>query len=149
MSDTTDNQAIIDALKSYSKRPPSPVGIRVAELLEDWGGLHHFSRKVLQAVEWNNPRFITLKLDRSFLGSMASFDGDVLTRLIFLCHDYAIRVEISPVNFQKIALMFHPRWSRDRSMPVHARHPTLEEAVERWRERHSSHQPMPQTWRNP
>ena len=117
-------------LKYWCKDPPSECGIRVAELLDIWDGLHHFDSTMMAKVEWTNPYFIKLRLDRS----LSSFDFDALTRLVFLAHDRCIRVEIKPCNPRFLMLLFHPRATCEGT--ITERHPTLEESVERWRSAH-------------
>lgn len=124
MSDVVKNH-----LQYWTDKPPSPVGIQVAELLGTWHGLHHFDQREMERVEWWNPRFIEIR----WAGSLSTFDFNELTRLVFLAHDRCIRVEIQPQSNRYLKLLFHPRKSRDGRMTE--RHPNLEQAVELWRVR--------------
>ena len=67
-------------------------------------------------------------------GSLATFDFDELTRLVFLAHDKCIRIELmqgGPVAV-KIAI-----WQRDkREGSMFERHPTIETALDLWRKKH-------------
>jgi hypothetical protein len=128
-------QQIRNELKYYTKdAEPSAVGIRIATLLEQWGGLHHFEDTMFKKTDWTNPRYISLKLNsRMSTGQLSTFDFDALTRLVFLAHDYCIRIQLSPCNGSHFALMFHPRHKREGCMSE--RHPTIEQAVADWRER--------------
>lgn len=127
MSDVVKNH-----LQYWTDKPPSQVGIQVAELLSTWHGLHHFDSREMERVEWSNPRFIQVR----WAGSLSTFDFNELTRLVFLAHDRCIRVEIKPGSNRFLTLLFHPRKSRDGGMTE--RHPNLEQAVELWRVRNPS-----------
>ncbi|NUP08381.1 MAG: hypothetical protein HOW73_20215 [Polyangiaceae bacterium] len=64
---------------------------------------------------------------------LSSFDYDDLTRLVFMAHDRGVRVSLhsSAPNYVKI------RISHQRSRPpgdMSTVHPTLEQAVDKWRE---------------
>lgn len=123
-------------LRYWTKAPPSEVGIRVAQLLDAWDGLHHFEESLMKKVQWSNPLFIEMRLSHhTSVGQLSTFDFDNLTRLVFLAHDHCIRVDINPCNGSYFTLQFHPRHVREGSMSQ--RHPTLEEAVEGWRSRHA------------
>ena len=118
-------------LKYYCDAP-SVAGYRVAALLDDWQGLHHFDRKELLSADWKNTRWIEIKLStHSMYGHLSTFDFSSLTQLVFLAHDHCIRVELSAVSKQSYKIIFHPRDLREGSSM--ARHPTLEKAVELWR----------------
>lgn len=125
----------VDSMLKYFCEQPSEVGIRVANLLDAWAGLHHIEPEAMRKVDWANPRFIVLKLNKyhSPGGGLATFDFDDLTRLVFLAHDLCVRIMLMPCNQQLMDLVFFPRNSRDAGMS--ARHPTLEEAVRDWRDR--------------
>lgn len=129
-----NEQQIRKELKLYTKEAePSDVGVKVATLLEQWGGLHHFDETLFKKTDWTNLRFIELKLNATMsTGQLSTFDFDALTRLVFLAHDHCIRVQLSPCNGSHFKLMFHPRKTREGSMSE--RHPTLEQAVADWRE---------------
>ena len=110
----------------------SECGIRVAELLDRWQGLHHMENDQMAKVDWSNPNWQELKLNSAYsCGSMATYDFSALTTLVFLAHDLCIRVDVHPCNPRFLRLMFHPR-QRDGSMSH--RHPTLTEAVSKWRD---------------
>ena len=110
-------------------RSPSESGLRVADLLDRWVGLHHIPEKHLAKVDWANPIWQELLWDD---GCLSTFDFDMLTRLVFLAHDMAIRVEVNPC-MRHLKLMFHPK---KRDGQFSARHPTLARAVAAWREAH-------------
>jgi hypothetical protein len=119
---------IIESLKARGVDSVSPDGARVAVLLEAWVGLHHLSQNEIRRTDWSGD-YVEIIVDQS----MATFDGDLLTRLVFAAHDHGIRVEICGVGRRDaMCLVFHPRQHRQDG-PMYARHPTLEEAVAGWR----------------
>jgi hypothetical protein len=85
-------------------------------------------------VDWSNERWIEIRLGRR----LSTFDSNNLTRLLFLCHDYAIRAEINPSSYRYVKILFTAR-SHD-AEGISTRHPTLEEAVSQWRK----YSPAPQ-----
>ena len=104
-------------------------GATVAALLSDLvGGLHHWNTRQLKAVDWTNSHYIVITASMS----LATWDNNALTRLVFLAHDYCVRVDVQPASPQSIRLLFHPRQRNGSPME---RHPTIEEAVEDWRKR--------------
>lgn len=118
-----------DWIERSFKQPMSDFGRDVANLLGEWqAGIYHLDTKQLYKVEWNNTHYIELNL---FHRSISTFDDSSLTRLVFLAHHLAIRVEISPCNMQSIKLRFHRRFRID---DYDHRHPTLDEAVKRFKE---------------
>lgn len=63
-------------------------------------------------------------------GDLATYDGDVLTRLVILAHDRLVRVAVSPTGM-RLRIEIHQRGARTGS--VWERHPTIETAVDNWR----------------
>jgi hypothetical protein len=59
-------------------------------------------------------------------GDMATFDGDMLTRLVVLAHDMAVRVEVVPSGPMRVGILLHPRQREGR---MHERHPDLATAL--------------------
>lgn len=57
----------------------------------------------------------------------ATWDHNLLTRLVILGHDRTIRVELRPSGPGMIGFALWKRHSRDGEM--HERHPTMEEAI--------------------
>jgi len=115
-------------IKESFKKEMSPLGEKVADMLGIlYGGIYHLDRKSLGNVEWDNGHHIVIKIKKSF----ATYDFNDLTNLVFLAHWYAIRVEISPCNFQFIELIFH---QRGRTGSIFNRHPTIDEAVKRFKD---------------
>ena len=70
----------------------------------------------------------------SVSGRMATFDFNDLTRLIFLAHDRCIRAEVIHGGPRRVRIAIWKRYKRDGSMME--RHPTIEQALSLWREKH-------------
>lgn len=128
-----ERQEVLGHLKYACKGTPSEAGIRAAILLHRWQGLHHFPSKDLKKVDWENDRYQVIQLDKHNMGgsNLSSYDFNDLTRLVFLAHDLAIRVHLSPRNFSYLELMLHARSRPGESMST--RHPTIEEALTTFR----------------
>ena len=110
----------------------SPLGESAASLLSDlFAGSHHIPPRALRRVDWSNPYWIEFVIDAHF----ATYDASNLTRLVFLAHDYCLRVSIEPAAYRYFRLIFHPR---QREGDIFTRHPSLEQAVATWRELHQN-----------
>jgi len=104
----------------------SPLGVEVADLLGDvFDGIYHIEGRALGRVDWSDSYCIVITLRAK--GSWATYDFDLLTRLVVLSHDRMIRVSIDPCNFTHFKLMFHKRLTREGCM--FERMPTLEDHV--------------------
>lgn len=102
----------------------SKLGKNVADLLgELFHGIYHLDMSQLRKVDWGNSYCIEFLLGGK---TISTCDYDELTRLVFLAHHMAIRVELSPYAFKYIMLRFH---QRNRDGDFSQRHPSLEEAV--------------------
>jgi len=113
----------------YSEKM-SVLGEDVANLLgELFRGIYHLNIKQLYKVDWKNPYCIEFLLGWK---TLSTCDYDELTRLVFLAHHMAIRVEISPHAFNYLMLRFHRR-NRDGNFAQ--RHPSLDEAVSEFKNR--------------
>jgi len=66
--------------------------------------------------------------------SMATYDFDELTRLVFLAHDRCVRVEIVPSGPGRIGIAIWKRHGRNGDM--YSRHPTIKCALVNWRMKH-------------
>lgn len=65
---------------------------------------------------------------------LSTFDADKLTRLVFLAHDRCVRVEVTHSGPRMVRICI---WQRDtREGSITERHPTIEQALATWRERH-------------
>jgi len=116
-------------IKKSLKIELSPLGERVAELLDDvFAGIYHIADQVREA-DWSNNLYIEIRCGRNF----ATYDGDLLTKLVFAAHQYAIRVEVNPRSNRYLTLIFHGRQRGGRGFE---HHPTIEEAVKEWNRYH-------------
>jgi hypothetical protein len=107
----------------------SPLGRDVANLLgELFVGIYHVDTKMLRRVDWSNDQHIEISLGWK---SFSTYDSDYLTRLVFLAHHMALRVELSASTHHYVKLLFH---RRKRGGAWHQRHPTLDEAVAQFKE---------------
>jgi hypothetical protein len=109
----------------------SPLGKEVADILgQVFLGIYHLdgSQSNLYKVNWREKYFIEINISYG----LATFDFDHLTRLVTLCHDRMIRLEIKPCNFRYMKLIFHQRKVREGD--ISERMPTLESHVQSIRE---------------
>lgn len=108
----------------------SPLGIKVADLLGYlFYGIYHLDSKALTRVEWDSETNIEINLR---CHELATFDGDEMTRLVFLAHQFCLRCSVEAATINVLRLRFHPR---ERSGGMWKRHPTLSEAVAAFNER--------------
>ena len=127
----------------------SPLGAKVADLLDAvWDGLYHLPGSLIDRVKWDDPYCITAVVSDHML---ATWDSNHLTKLVVLCHDAALRMEISAANPRNVRLSF---WQRVREGGTCTRHPTLEQAAADIRSvyRHFLHErtvPLPPRKRDP
>jgi hypothetical protein len=63
---------------------------------------------------------------------LSTFDFSHLTKLVFLAHDRCIRAAVTPFGANKLAIVLHKRHAREGKM--HERHPTIDEALNCYRE---------------
>lgn len=62
-------------------------------------------------------------------GSLATFDFDELTRLVYWAHQFGVRVDLGNGGPRALKIMLHARNKREGGMSE--RHPTMEQAIER------------------
>lgn len=132
MTDQTDREKYAGAeWVEQMIGPLSELGRRVADLLGEWqGGIYHLDLNALKRVNWKDTWYISLTV---YSPRLATYDPSDLTRLVFLCHDAAIRCEIEATGPRYFRLRF---WQRQREGKLSQRHPTIEEALSRWRMTH-------------
>lgn len=117
-----------DWIKGSLKKELSPLGESVADLIGEWyRGIYHISIHTLYRVEWSDKNMISIALP----GDFSTFDFNDLTRLVFLAHWFAIRVEIEPCNFRFLKFRFT---QRRREGVIFELHPTLDQAVSMFKE---------------
>ncbi len=119
----------LDWITSSLKVEPSPLGGWVADLLDSvFAGIYHLDTAALRRVDWMDGYVIKINLRVS----LATFDMDHLTALVFECHARALRLDMSGAGPGLLRLLFHERvrvGSRSK------RHPSLGQAVVAFRPR--------------
>ena len=101
----------------------SEIGAKTAIILTKlFQGMHHIPKSQIEKMNWEHDRFLSF----TYGGSMATFDGNMLTRLVILAHEYKVRVEITPCNFKYFTINFHNRINRNGR--YYERHPTVKDA---------------------
>jgi hypothetical protein len=94
-----------------------------------FGGVHNVP-------SWKRRQVCTttggLKISIPAGGSMATYDGDYLTRLVIAAHDECVRFEIIGGTHGYMTCWFHVREGRV-GASMWQRHPTMEEALGRIR----------------
>ena len=109
--------------KSLKVANMSTLGKEVADLVGDlFRGIYHLPTVSLRKVDWENEACMSLNID----DAMATFDNDVLTRLVVLSHDRMIRVDMKACNFYYTKLLFSKRSTRGEG-DTYTRMPTMEE----------------------
>ena len=112
--------------KKHSKVILSDLGKDVADLLGDWQrGIYHLNYTELYKVQWENKLWMEITI---YSPRMSTFDFDDLTRLVFLAHERAIRIELEPATHHYMKLIFHKRTHGPKDGDI-LHHPSLEEAV--------------------
>ena len=107
----------------------SPLGRNVADLLgELFYGIYHLDGGALSRVVWNDTHHIQVSIGWNI---WATVDSDNLTRLVFLAHHMALRVDLEPSRNQYVRLLFY---RRVRSGRYYQRHPSLDDAVAAFKE---------------
>lgn len=110
--------------KTLTRTQMSPDQVECLNLFSDLvGGDHHITGNVYEC-----GRGIRVSI---FSGTLATFDFDGLTRLVFLAHDRCIRVELISSGPSRVGIALHKRHTREGSSSQ--RHPTITEALERHR----------------
>lgn len=66
----------------------------------------------------------------TYHSEFATYDFNQLTRLVLMAHDQCIRAGIQGSNFGKISIRI---WKRQREGSIMERHPTIEQAIEQFR----------------
>ena len=112
----------------------SPLGRRVADLLGEWArGIYHMDYAILSPKTDLADLYYAEVVYRPGYATFDTVDGDDLTRLVFLAHDYGIRVNLRPHGFGYIHMGFSQRGVRSNSMEGH---PTAEQALAAHRARY-------------
>ena len=87
-------------------------------LIHAYSGAHHVGTVKLGPGD--------LWMEVAHFEEMATADSNLMTRLVLLAHDAAVRVSVQPSNPRYLRIMLHPRVRSDRNMTNHR---TLEDAI--------------------
>jgi len=118
------------ATQKYGKAM-SPLGIAAADLLGDvFEGIYHLNERALAKVRWENPHQVEVILSDS--QRFSTVDHNVLTRIVVLAHDRAMRVTIRGVAPGYLRLLFH---QRTREGDLYTSCPTMEDHIAAIRQR--------------
>lgn len=71
----------------------------------------------------------------NYYGDLATYDSDMLTRLVLLAHDKIVRAAIEQSGPRMVKICIWGRANRD-GKHCWERHPTIEEALGEWRKYH-------------
>jgi hypothetical protein len=114
-----------DRIRAVRKINPSPLGEAVADLLNAvWDGIYHLPDSVVHKTDWTDNYYIAVVVPDH---GLATWDFNYLTKLVVLCHDAGLRMQIGTCNPRNLRLSFHQRKTRKGS--TMERHPTMEEAT--------------------
>ena len=118
-----------DWIREGARLPMSELGAKVADILgAAYRGIYHMPRGAIAKANWADPNCVRVYV---YDHDLATFDSDILTTLVVLCHDQCVRLAISGHNPHRARLEFSARKGRDGSSST--RHPTIESAIERAR----------------
>lgn len=71
----------------------------------------------------------------AFLGDVATYDGNLLTRLVLAAHRYAVRISVANSGPRRVAIEAHPR--DPKGLRIMDRHPSLDDLqamVDEWKQ---------------
>lgn len=92
-----------------------------------FGGIYN-APIVWTSVDWRAGRGLAIPIR---YGTLATYDFQELTTLVFLCHEARIRADISSYGPKGLMILLHPRKATG---GVSQRHPNLDEAIKAFRE---------------
>jgi len=107
----------------YPNLTISPLGEKVANLIGlAYHGIYHLEN--YQKIKWEEDYCFVVWVNT---GTLATYDSDRLTLLVFLAHELGIRLEIAGSRPHWIKLHIHNRPVR--TGKYYERHPSLDQAV--------------------
>lgn len=117
-------------VESAFKRELTEFQKRAVNLLcRAWGCGPYDIGTTFQKADWNFGKGVRFTV--MAFGGLSTYDASQLTTLVIGAHEEAIRVEIEPCNPRHLRVVMHPRMRASDHM--HARHPSLEDAVSIYR----------------
>ena len=122
-------------IKKAYKAEMSEFGEEVADLLwKLFSGIYHIDSPSLRRVDWSNPFYVIVPLPHHS-NELATYDFDLMTKLVVASHDLCIRIAAQPHTFRMIKFAFHKRQRADGQLDISRRMPTLEDHAADIRER--------------
>jgi hypothetical protein len=109
-------------MSSSLGRALTPFEARVVEILGIVGGGIYNAPINRHKINWDYGGGVSVV----WMNTVATFDFNELTKLVFLCHEARIRCEIESAGPRKLRMSF---WQRQPEGPFQKRHPNLDEAV--------------------
>jgi hypothetical protein len=94
-----------------------------------FGGLHNIKR---ERIHWYYLLTENECCEYNTYEELATYDGDILTRLVVSAHDECVRVAISASTPSMVKIQIWPRHLRNGGR-MWERHPTMEQAIEKIR----------------
>lgn len=123
---------LLGRLRRHAAGEPkiSPLGIVVADILgQVYRGIYHIDfGSALTKPDWSDENFIEINVAQG----LATYDGNELTALVLAAHEVPVRLEINAGGPRRLKLGFSPR--RRGATDLWERHPTIEQAVQEWRD---------------
>ncbi len=103
-----------------------PFAVRAEAMLSRvFGGMHH-----VYSLKKGPFNCCVLYWTCVHRGDLATFDSDILTRLVLGAHEYRLRVELTNGGPRRIKVIVSDR--KLRIGDYFSRHPTIEEALRNW-----------------
>ena len=123
-----ENQTITDkASVETLGRLPMTKEEAIEFFSEIYGGAHHIQGEVKQFGDgWTVQNY----------NDLSTYDFNMLTRMVFLAHDKCYRLSIKQGAPSAVKVMIWKRHAREGK--IYEMHPTIEQALEKWRESHRS-----------
>lgn len=110
-------------MQSPTIRQAMPREEAIAFFAVIYGGAHHIPGKLaVEGLGWKLQHW----------GQLSTYDFDLLTRLVLLAHDRCVRVSIQQGGPKRVAIVLHKRDPKGQDFSE--RHPTIAQALMRWRE---------------
>lgn len=108
----------------WKDKPMSPLGRAAADVLGlAYKGIYHLPGGCLRKVNWGHPHYVQV----SVFKDISTWDDSELTRLVVVCHDLLLRLDVNPAGSFHLRLGFSQR--RTRTGSIMDRIPTIEEHV--------------------
>jgi hypothetical protein len=110
MSDKYSGADWIQRQLDHDNKTMSEFGVEVADIIgQAWKGIYHIQKAVLhERVQWNDDRYIRVVI----AGGLETYDFDILTKLVVLCFDRMVRLEIGAAAINYLSLAFTSRYTR-------------------------------------